>query len=96
MQAKHGLVTPAMVKESYLTPISGQQLRIEKAENTPFSEELDDLIQRYLTHCEKVKTAYAEGRIPSPDHKMRLDEKRAEIKGEMDRLEKKANKLCPF
>jgi integrase len=93
MVAKHGLVTPAMVKESYLSPVSGQQLRLEKTENGEFSEELDDLIARYLTHCEKVKTAYAEGRIPSPAHKMRLDEKRAELKGEMDRLEKKANKL---
>lgn len=93
MLAKHGLVTPAMVKESYLSPVSGQQLRIEKTENAEFSEELDDLIGRYLTHCEKVKTAYAEGRTPSPDHKMRLDEKRKELKGEMDKMEKKANKL---
>jgi hypothetical protein len=30
MGAKHGRVTPAMVKESYLSPVSGQQLRIEK------------------------------------------------------------------
>jgi len=93
MAAKYGLVTPVMVKESYLSPVSGQQLRMEKTENAQFSEELDELIRRYLTHCEKVKSAYAEGRIPSPDHKMRLDEKRAELKVEMDRLEKKANKL---
>jgi len=93
MVAKHGLVTPTMVKESYLSPVSGQQLRIEKAENAQFSEELDDLIRRYLTHCEKIKTAYAEGRIPSPDHKMRLEEKKKELKDEMDKLEKQANKL---
>ncbi len=93
MVAKHGLVTPVMVKESYLSPVSGQQQRLEKTENVQFSEELDDLIGRYLTHCEKVKTAYAEGRIPSPDHKMRLDEKRGELKDEMDRSEKKANKM---
>ena len=65
MQAKHGVVAPTMVKESYLTPISVQQMRIEKAENAQFSEELDNLIRKYLTYCEKVQTAHAEGRIPS-------------------------------
>jgi site-specific recombinase XerD len=93
MQVKHGVVTPIMVKESYITPVSGQRLRIEKAENAQFSEELDDLISKYLTHCEKVKAAYAEGRIPSPDHKMRLDEKKAQLKREIDELQRKANKL---
>ena len=28
MQAKHGVVTPAMVKESYLTPVSGAQTKM--------------------------------------------------------------------
>jgi hypothetical protein len=41
-QAKHGLATPALVKQSYLTPISVQQIRNEKVENLELSEAIDD------------------------------------------------------
>jgi hypothetical protein len=33
MQTKHGSVTPALVKESYMTPAFGQQKHNEKEEN---------------------------------------------------------------
>lgn len=32
MVAKNGVVTPTMVKESYMTPVSGSQQRLEKEE----------------------------------------------------------------
>jgi len=53
MQAKHGLVTPAIVKESYQTPISGQLIRNEKVENMQLSESVDQVIGDYLAYCEK-------------------------------------------
>ena len=79
MVAKHGLVTPTMVKESYLTPISGQQLRIEAAENAQLGEELDKLISRYLSFAEKAKKAYTDGRTPLPIHQSRLDAEKSEL-----------------
>jgi Arm DNA-binding domain/Phage integrase SAM-like domain len=92
MQA-NGLVSPTMVKQSYLTPVSGQQQRNEKQANLQLSEALDALILEYLAYCDKVKKAHAEGRAPGPNKRELLDRKKVVLKEKMDGLAKKANAL---
>ena len=79
MQAKHGLVTPAIVKESYETPISGQQIRSEKIENMQLSEAVDQVIGDYLAYCEKRNRAYKNGRTPVPERLKLLDSEKEAV-----------------
>jgi integrase len=93
MQSKNGLVTPSMIKEAYMSPLSGQQLQNEKLENLQFSEALDLLISRFLTYCDKVKKAHADGRTPGP-HKLRLlNLEKEDLGEEIESLAKKANAI---
>jgi integrase len=94
MQAKHGLATPAMVKQSYLTPISAQQIRNEKVENLELSEAIDDLIEKYIAYCEKVKKAYKHGRTPAPERSNMLDIEKGKVERLIEQQVRKAN--CIF
>jgi hypothetical protein len=93
MQAKNGAATAAMVKEAYLAPAVGQEAQKERSENYQLGLELDGLIREYLSYCEKVKGAHADGRTPLPDHQQRLQQQKAELKVQIDDFAKKANIL---
>jgi len=60
-----------LVKQSYCTPLSGQQQRDEQGQNLAFSETLDELIAYYLRLCEKEKNM-ASSRKPVHPEKERL------------------------
>lgn len=93
MQAKHGLVTPAIVKESYQTPISGQQIRSEKVENMQLSEAVDQVIGDYLAYCEKRIRAYKNGRTPVPERLKLLDSEKEAVGERIQEQVRKANVL---
>jgi len=93
MQAKNGAATAAMVKEAYLAPAAGQEAQKEKSENHLLGVELDGLIREYLSYCEKVKRAHADGRTPLPDHLQCLEQQKAKLKAQIDDFAKKANVL---
>lgn len=59
MQIKHGLATAALVRKSYLSPSSAEQLKTENHLNLVFSETLDILVAKYLQFCEKNARLYA-------------------------------------
>lgn len=93
MQAKHGIVTPAIVKESYQTPISGQQIRSEKVENMQLSEAVDQVIGDYLAYCEKRNRAYKNGRTPVPERLKLLDSEKEAVGERIQEQVRKANVL---
>ena len=53
--AKNGIATPALVFESYKTPLHGNQQKIEKRDNTGFSVDMDDTIRNYIKYNRQVE-----------------------------------------
>ncbi len=53
--AKNGFATPALIFESYKTPLNGNQQKIEKKDNTGFSVDLDDTIKNYIRYNRQVE-----------------------------------------
>ena len=65
MQIKHGLATPELVKQSYLSPLCGQQVKTERNINHLLSESLDILVAKYLNYCEREARVHARPKTPS-------------------------------
>jgi Arm DNA-binding domain len=88
MPLKHELAAPALVKKSYVSPLSGQQINNETAQNLAFGDSLDSLITKYLQFCERYNRFHANARTPHP-----LKDQSLEL--EKTGLKKEANQLAP-
>ena len=91
VQAKSGVVTPALLKESYTAAVLVPQIRNEKAANIQLSESVDNLIVRFLAFYEKLNQAYQNGRIPVPERKKILEMEKEKIGESLEELARKAN-----
>jgi hypothetical protein len=86
IKAQHELATPALVLESYRTPINGERMKEERIQNLAFSESLDQLVMEYVDYANRLEKAFRNGRAPGP-------EKLALLKTEKEQLVKLIEKL---
>lgn len=93
MQVKHGIATPLLVKESYLTPLKGHDLHHQRVENLQLSESIDETILSYIRFCKKVKKADQQGRNVSIEKQVLLNKEKAALKDDIEKLAKKAMKI---
>lgn len=93
MAAKNGIVTPAMLKASYRTPINGQQLKLEKVQSLAFSEKLDALIKDYIEYCSRVEKANQFDATPSLEKQFLFDRHHDELKKAIEDVVKEANTI---
>lgn len=93
MAAKNGIVTPAMLKASYRTPINGQQLKLEKVQSLAFSEKLDALIKDYIEYSSRVEKAYQFDATPSLEKQFFFDHQHDQLKKAIEDIVKEANTI---
>lgn len=93
MQAKHGLVTPKLVKESYLTPLNGHDLHTQKMNNLQLSESIDEVIFSYIRFCKKIRKAHQDGRKVSVEKQKLFNREKAAIKTDIEKLAKRATAI---
>jgi integrase len=91
VQAKSGIATPALVKESYTAAVFVPQIRNEKAVNIHLSESVDNMIVQFLAFYEKLNQAYQNGRIPVTERKKLLEKEKEKIGESLEELTRKAN-----
>ena len=93
MAAKNGIVTPAMLKASYRTPINGQQVKLEKVQSLAFSEKLDTLIKEYIEYCSKVAKAYQFDAVPCSAKLALLNREKSVLAKSIEDIVKEANAI---
>ena len=93
MQLKHGVATAKLVKQSYCTPLSGQQQRDEQGQNLAFSETLDELIAHYLRLCEKEKNMASSRRPVHPEKERLLAAEKKVLTKDVNQLAREANSI---
>lgn len=79
MRAKHQVATPALVLESYRSPLNGARLQQERIENLALSEQIDQFIFTYLQFNTKLQNATADGKVPHPTKAKLLSHQRSLI-----------------
>ncbi len=92
-QAKNELATPQMVKESYLTPISGERSRLEQVENLELSESIDAVIKSFISYCEKSNKACQYDAVPAPAKLSLLKREKEQLSKDIEQIVRKANSV---
>src|SRR5688500_12786944 len=93
MQAKHEVATPALVFQSYRSPLNGARLQQEKMENLALSEQIDQFINAYLRFNSKFLNATADGKTVHPTKAKLLSQQRNKLETELEQLSRHASSI---
>ena len=93
LQLKHEIATPAMVKKSYLSPLSAQQVKNEIGENLAFDDALDAMIKKYIQFCEEYRRLHANPRMLHRLKAQALEAEKHAIKKEVNQLAREGNAI---
>lgn len=93
VQATEGLATPAQVKKSYTTPLSGQRQLEDRKANDELCQTVDALIDVYLRQCSLYEKAHGDGRRFTDGQEQTFNHQRKELKQQVKTFADRANQL---
>jgi hypothetical protein len=79
-----------MVKQSYASPVSAAKIKKEKIENHALSEQLDEMIVKYIALSDKFTRLYDRGNFLQPEKLYVLEQHKNALKKSLDQVAKKA------